>query len=100
MNPTHPTSGVSRVSPPASPLHVVLAAGDILRLMPTRPPATVTCLQGTCWLTQEGDALDHLLGAGMSHVLGRRGLTLIQAFSDCVVALPSEAVRGSRRSAA
>lgn len=100
MNPAHPTSSASRVPPPDTSLRVVLAAGDILRLMPTRLPATVACIQGTCWLTQEGDALDHLLGIGMAHVLGRRGLTLIQAFSDCVVELPSEAVRGSRRSAA
>lgn len=100
MNPTNHITNASRIPRSDSTLRVVLAAGDILRLMPRRLPGTVTCIQGTCWLTQEGDALDHLLGTGMAHVLGRRGLTLIQAFSDCVVELPSEAVRGSRRSAA
>lgn len=98
---THHTSrSASRLSSSDAPLRVVLAVGDILRVTPTRLPVTVTCVHGTCWLTQEGDALDHLLGPGMAHQIVRRGLTLIQAFNDCVVELPSEAVRGSRRSAA
>ncbi len=78
---------------------MVLAAGDLLRLTPLRP-VTVTCLHGTCWLTQEGDALDHLLGAGMAHQVTTRGLTIIQAFNDCIVELPVDAVQQSRRATA
>ena len=85
--------------PSDAPLRVVLAAGDLLRLTPHRP-VTVTCLSGTCWLTQEGDALDHLLGAGMSHTVTGRGLTILQAFNDCIVELPVDAVRRSRRATA
>jgi hypothetical protein len=96
MNTIH----TSRPASLNAPLRVVLAAGDIMRLTPARLPLTVTCVRGTCWLTQEGDALDHLLGAGMAHRVTARGLTLIQAFSECVVELPSDAVRGSRRSTA
>jgi hypothetical protein len=83
----------------SAPLRVVLAAGDLLRLSPARP-VTVACLSGTCWLTQEGDALDHLLGAGMAHTVTGRGLTIIQAFNDCVVELPVDAVERSRRATA
>lgn len=83
----------------SAPLRVVLAAGDLLRLTHIRP-VTVTCLQGTCWLTQEGDALDHLLGAGMAHQVTARGLTIIQAFSECIVELPVDAVEWSRRATA
>lgn len=83
----------------SAPLRVVLAAGDLLRLTAVRP-ITVTCLNGTCWLTQEGDALDHLLGAGMAHTVSGRGLTIVQAFSDCVVELPVDAVQRSRRATA
>jgi Protein of unknown function (DUF2917) len=96
MNTTHTSSAASSYAP----LRVVLAAGDIMRLTPAHLPLMVTCVRGTCWLTQEGDALDHLLGAGMTHQVTKRGLTLIQAFSECVVELPSDAVRGSRRSTA
>ena len=94
---THHTSRPASHS--NAPLRVVLAAGDLLRLTPGRP-VSVTCLSGTCWLTQEGDALDHLLGAGMTHQVTARGLTIIQAFSDCVVELPVDAVQLSRRAAA
>ena len=85
-------AGMITTNPPRpaslhAPLRVVLAAGDILRLSPARLPLTVTCVRGTCWLTQEGDALDHLLGTGMGHQVATRGLTLIQAFSECVVEL-------------
>jgi hypothetical protein len=82
----------------SDPLRLVLAAGDLLRLAPGRP-VTVRCLSGTCWLTQAGDALDHLLGAGMAHTVTARGLTIIQAFNDCVVEVPVLAVERSRRAA-
>lgn len=96
MNTHHHSSAASN---PNAPLRVVLAAGDLLRLSAIRP-VTVTCLSGTCWLTQEGDALDHLLGAGMAHTVNGRGLAIVQAFSDCVVELPVDAVERSRRAAA
>jgi hypothetical protein len=95
---THHSSSAGSSSTSA-PLRVVLAAGDLLRLSPARP-ATVTCLSGTCWLTQEGDALDHLLGPGMAHTVTTRGLTIVQAFNDCIVELPVEAVHRSRRAMA
>ncbi len=78
---------------------VVLAAGDLLRLNHTRSPATVLCRRGTCWLTQEGDALDHLLSAGVGHRVQPRGLTLVQALSECVVELPIAALHRLRRAA-
>lgn len=95
MNTHHTTSAGSSTS---APLRVVLAAGDLLRLTPMRP-VMVTCLSGTCWLTQEGDVLDHLLGAGMGHTVMQRGLTIIQAFNDCIVELPVDAIDRSRRAA-
>lgn len=95
---THHLSSAGSSSTSA-PLRVVLAAGDLLRLAPVRP-VTVACLSGTCWLTQEGDALDHLLGAGMAHTVTMRGLAIIQAFNDCIVELPVDAVQRSRRATA
>jgi hypothetical protein len=91
-----PSAGSSSTS---APLRLVMAAGDLLRLATVRP-VRVTCLSGTCWLTQEGDALDHLLGAGMSHTVTGRGLTILQAFNDCIVELPVDAVGRSRRATA
>lgn len=96
MNTHHVSSAGS--SSTSAPLRVVLAAGDLLRLTAVRP-VTVTCLSGTCWLTQEGDVLDHLLGPGMAHTVTGRGLTIVQAFNDCVVELPVDAVQRSRRAA-
>ena len=94
---TQPTPRPASLS--NAPLRVVLAAGELLRLAANRP-VTVTCLQGTCWLTREGDALDHLLGAGMAHQVATRGLTIVQALTDCVVELPVGAVQWSRRATA
>jgi hypothetical protein len=70
------------------PLRLALDAGDILRLTKGRGTVTVTCLGGTCWLTQAGDPIDHVLRAGSAHVLDGRGLVLIQALVACVVELP------------
>ncbi len=46
----------------------------------------VVCRSGSCWVTQAGDAADHLLGAGETLRLRRRGLVVVWAIEDSVVA--------------
>lgn len=51
----------------------LLDLGDDLRTV------SVHCQAGCCWLTQAGDSRDHILHAGQSHTLSRRGKVLVMA---------------------
>ena len=50
----------------------------LLKLEFGQPGASVMCTTGTLWLTQQGDPYDHLLEAGQSFTLNRRGIVLVQ----------------------
>jgi hypothetical protein len=43
--------------------------------------------EGTVWVTEEGDARDHIVNAGEALVVGRPGLTLVQALTPSWVKL-------------
>lgn len=49
--------------------------------------ASVRCLQGSLWLTQDGDPNDVVLTAGESFTLDRDGLAIIYATADATVSL-------------
>ncbi len=49
--------------------------------------ASVRCVLGSLWLTQDGDPRDILLKPGDSFTLDRDGLAIIYATSDATVAL-------------
>ena len=53
--------------------------------------ATVVCLQGDLWITQQGDGDDIVLRAGESLRLARNGRTLVQALSAARVAIQAPA---------
>jgi hypothetical protein len=46
---------------------------------------TVTARAGTVWITEQDNPRDVVLRAGQSFTLGRRGLALIEAFSDASI---------------
>lgn len=50
------------------------AAGHVLR-----------CISGTLWVTQEGDARDHVLNAGEEFVIETPGVVVVQAFTPALV---------------
>ncbi len=55
-----------------------LEGPELLRLVFLRPGAAVTCTGGALWLTQPGDAQDHIIRAGETFPLYRPGVILVQ----------------------
>ena len=52
----------------------------------------IDCLRGRIWITEGGDNEDIVLEAGQSHEISRRGVAVVQALRDALVALRSPAV--------
>jgi hypothetical protein len=57
-----------------------LAKGEILRL-PQAAGSAVACLQGSLWVTEDADPLDHVLESGQCLRLQRPGTTLVMALA-------------------
>jgi hypothetical protein len=47
--------------------------------------STVTAHGGSVWITEQDNPRDVVLRPGQSFTLGRRGLALVEAFSDAAV---------------
>jgi hypothetical protein len=57
-----------------------LKAGKFLRLK--RTGSTLTVRSGEVWITEQGNPRDIVLRSGQSFTVARRGLALVEAFSD------------------
>ena len=64
---------------------VQLHCGTVLRLNSKHFPVRVRVVSGQAWLTQEGDAEDHLLTQDKEWVISHRGMALVQALPDANV---------------
>ena len=60
---------------------ITLARGGLWRVSAGRGQQ-VLCLDGTLWLTQEGDPRDVVLEAGEQALIERDGLSVVSALSD------------------
>lgn len=58
-----------------------LRAGEVWRGR-AQGPACVRVLDGTVWITREGDAADYVLRAGETFHAEARGLIVVQAMED------------------
>ncbi len=72
---------------------VKLAGGALWSQRIRERGQTLVCHEGWLWLTCEGDAEDHVLAAGMSLRLERRGLVVVQALRDTCFSLTREPLR-------
>jgi hypothetical protein len=52
----------------------------------------IDCLRGRIWITEHGSKDDHVLDAGESYVISRRGLAVVQALRASLVELRALAV--------
>jgi hypothetical protein len=68
-----------------TPLVHCLPAGEILRLEGNHRQERIQVLRGTVWLTQPGDAKDHILQGGETFQIQRPGLVLAQGLSSATL---------------
>jgi len=66
----------------STPIEVGLGAHDLRRLEGDRRRSVISCLEGTVWITQEGDAEDHVLRRGEHFNVSQPGLVLVEAIRD------------------
>jgi len=73
-------------------MHIEVDNG-ILRLVPKQTVkvrdaagTTVSCREGTIWITEERNRKDVILGPGACYRLKASGLALLHAFGDATVA--------------
>ena len=62
---------------PGRELHL----GEVFSVDGDRRGLKLRCLAGQFWITQTGDAMDHLVAAGRDFVITRPGRVVIQAMS-------------------
>ena len=63
---------------------IELPKGKYLRLR-GGAGSTVTARAGSVWITEQDNPRDVVLRPGQSFTLGRRGLALVEAFSDAAI---------------
>ena len=73
---------------------ISLPRGQLQRMQDVRGQVVV-CLQGSLWLTQEGDTRDVVLEAGDEARIDRDGLTLLHALRDACYLLSDAATPSS-----
>jgi len=69
-----------------------LRRGEVMRLK-SAPGSTVLAHRGRVWLTEEKSADDVVLDAGQSHLLARRGLAVVEAFTDASISVVTDPLR-------
>ena len=65
---------------------IELARGKLVRLIHAAG-STIIARAGAIWITEEDGRRDVVLRAGQSFTLRRRGLALVEAFSDASISL-------------
>jgi hypothetical protein len=65
---------------------IALEAGQVVTLDDAQGTRIVTRM-GTVWVTEEGDARDHVIGPGDALVVARPGRTLVQALQASWISL-------------
>lgn len=77
----------------SSPDKIVdLELGQGWALKGRRGQQTVLCLEGSIWVTQEGDIRDHVLEKGDAFLITRSGLVLVRALRPARVGYCSASV--------
>jgi hypothetical protein len=67
-----------------------LCRDELARLDGEVAGRVISCRKGVLWLTQTGNPGDHLVRAGESFPIDRRGLVLISALMDSVYAVSAK----------
>ena len=68
---------------------VQMPRNSFLRVEGDNRGTKIVCRSGSCWITQEGDLKDYLLGSERDFTVLRDGLIVVQALTDAEIALSS-----------
>ena len=81
---TNLTSGanMNRTSLTDNTLKFSLPSHRLFRLDGDRRGTRILCIGGEIWVTQEGDACDHMLKSGDQFMVSRRGMVIVQGWPD------------------
>ncbi|AIE83663.1 DUF2917 domain-containing protein [Fimbriimonas ginsengisoli] len=67
-----------------------LDKGALIDLQPPMNGVKIQVESGSLWVTQEGDASDHVIGPGESFVTAGRGLIVVQALRCSAFRVPGQ----------
>lgn len=65
-----------------SSVEIALPAHSTISLRPREADVEIYCPEGRLWLTQAGDAADHVLEPGDAHRVVGDGLVVVQALAN------------------
>jgi hypothetical protein len=71
-------------------MELLLDRGELLNLGQKLQGLTIVCRAGTCWLTQTGDARDHILRGGHQFQVRAKGQLVLYATARCRLQLVAE----------
>jgi len=69
---------VGKLVTPSNTADICLDDSALFKMDGDQRRARIYCLEGSLWITQEGDAQDYHLKAGEHMVISKRGLVLVQ----------------------
>lgn len=64
-------------------MELLLKARELVDLGDKLCGVGVVCLEGSCWLTQEGDGRDHILHSGNTFTVELCGQVIVTAYTSC-----------------
>jgi hypothetical protein len=59
-------------------VEMILVDSDLFKMEGDHRLTTIVCVEGCLWITQQGDAQDHILQAGQIFIVSRSGALIIQ----------------------
>jgi len=74
---------------------VQMPANSLLRVEGDGRGIKILCRSGSCWITQERDLKDYLLGNKDDFTINRDGLVVVQALTDTEIVVSPEIERDS-----
>ena len=72
---------------------VQMPANSLLRVEGDSRGIKILCGSGSCWITQERDLKDYLLGNKGDFTINRDGLVVVQALTDTEIVVSPEIKR-------
>ena len=64
-----------------------MEASSLTRIEGDNRGSVIVCLNGSCWITQEGDLEDHFIDSAECFTIDQRGLVIVQALQETEIFL-------------